>query len=356
MKLLIMCSMLLSLFSTFCSLINQNSYSWAVIGAGPAGIISVSVLIDNGVIPKNIIWIDPKFKVGRMGKYYGNVPSNLKASRYNSFLQSCNLFEKIQSASIERVKCFDQQQEPLLQLIIDPLQDITAYLMSQVTTYCGNVQKIVQKNNLWALNVTNDTINAQKLILAIGAYPKTLTYKNMQEISLDMALDKKKLKSLVTANDNVIVIGSAHSALLIVKYLSEIGVKKILNIYSKAPKYGMYGGLEGITAYWTKEILEKKLVANLTRVLFSENIIEKYQNHYNKIIYAFGYQRNSLIINESNEINFDSVSGKILPNLYGIGIAFPEKFITSEGETVNLIGVNSFMSYAKKLVPLWIKE
>lgn len=355
MKLSIVCSILLSL-STAYSLIGQNSYPWAVIGAGPAGIISVAVLIDNGVIPQDIIWIDPEFKVGRMGKYYGNVPSNLKACRYTFFLQSCDLFKKIQSESFERIKCFDQQQEPLLQLIIDPLQDITSYLRSLVTTYCGNVQKVAQKNDVWALHLTNYTITARKVILAIGAYPKTFDYRNIQEIPLDIALDENKLKLLVTEDDKIIVVGSAHSALLIVKYLSEMNVKSVLNIYSKAPKYGMYGGLEGITAYWTKEILEKKPPANVTRILFSEKIIEKYQKDYNKITYAHGYQRHPLIINELNEICFDNISGKILPNLYGIGIAFPEKYITSEGETVSLIGVNSFMSYAKKLVPLWIKE
>ena len=58
---------------------SQLAYSWAVIGAGPAGIISVGQLLEHGVSDYEILWIDPEFSPGRMGKYYGKVPSNQKA-------------------------------------------------------------------------------------------------------------------------------------------------------------------------------------------------------------------------------------------------------------------------------------
>src|SRR5437868_14863358 len=63
---------------------------WAIIGAGPAGIIVLGLLLDLGTDPKSIVWVDPEFNVGRMGKYYSTVPGNAKTKTYIEFLQACN--------------------------------------------------------------------------------------------------------------------------------------------------------------------------------------------------------------------------------------------------------------------------
>ena len=112
--------------------INAHTYQWAVIGAGPAGIISTTILLEHIKTPKDILWLDPAFGVGRLGKYYGNVPSNLKAYRYTTFLSSCALFNQLQCSSFNAIRQYDQQDEPVLQLLIDPLQEITNYLQTQV--------------------------------------------------------------------------------------------------------------------------------------------------------------------------------------------------------------------------------
>ena len=58
---------------------------WAIIGSGPAGIIVLGVLLDLGTDPKSIVWIDPEFNVGRLGKYYASVPGNAKTKTYIEF-------------------------------------------------------------------------------------------------------------------------------------------------------------------------------------------------------------------------------------------------------------------------------
>ena len=60
-----------------------------------------------------------------------------------------------------------------------------------------------------------------------------------------------------------------------------------------------------------------------------------------KLFYAYGYERNTIIINGAPLDGFDA-TGIIKPGLYGLGIAFPEPYRTNEGKTVSLIGVNSF--------------
>ena len=66
----------------------NNKFQWAVIGAGPAGIAAVGKLIDNGIRPSEILWIDPYFKVGDLGRYWHNVSSNTKAEFFTQFLNA----------------------------------------------------------------------------------------------------------------------------------------------------------------------------------------------------------------------------------------------------------------------------
>lgn len=48
---------------------HNNKFQWAVIGAGPAGIAAVGKLLDHGVLPEDILWFDPHFKVGDLGLF-----------------------------------------------------------------------------------------------------------------------------------------------------------------------------------------------------------------------------------------------------------------------------------------------
>lgn len=338
------------------SAIVDAGYPWAVIGAGPAGIISIATLIDNGVAPADIVWIDPEFKVGRLGKYYGNVPSNHQGHQFTTFLQRSELFKQVQTASVEAVCLADQFIEHRLQLIINPLQDITDYIRARVTSYQGQVQQLLQDDAQWNILTDSSPIVADKVILATGSSPKRFSYEGPEEIPLDIALDEYKLKDLISHGDTVLLVGSAHSALLILKYLSEFPVKKIINVYTMLPSYVRNRALSGITAWWTQEVLEKNPPSNVVRVKYHEGVIEKHLGECNKIVYAFGYQRTPVMVNGSIDYECDQRTGIIARHLYGIGIAFPRIDIAPNGEVTRLVGVNAFTNYAQELVPLWLKQ
>ena len=51
---------------------NVPKADWVVVGAGPAGLCVIGVLVDIGVNPQKITWIDPEFSLGSMGSYYSN--------------------------------------------------------------------------------------------------------------------------------------------------------------------------------------------------------------------------------------------------------------------------------------------
>ena len=49
---------------------DKKPFQWAVVGAGPAGIAAVGKLLDHGVLPKTILWLDPQFCVGDLGRFW----------------------------------------------------------------------------------------------------------------------------------------------------------------------------------------------------------------------------------------------------------------------------------------------
>ena len=77
-----------------------------------------------------------------------------------------------------------------------------------------------------------------------------------------------------------------------------------------------------------------------------------------KIIYAVGYERNELpaIDGQKNDLSYDDRTGIIAPRLFGIGIAFPEKYTDPLGNQEHRVGINSFMDYAQRIIPQWISK
>ena len=94
--------------------------TWAVIGAGPAGVAIIGVLLDLGVHEKMITWIDPEFNIGRLGKYYYSVPGNAKTADYIDFVNQCKTFSRISSPALDLLRTYDRTTECNLAAIIGP--------------------------------------------------------------------------------------------------------------------------------------------------------------------------------------------------------------------------------------------
>lgn len=351
---------------------NNYDYEWCIIGGGPAGIIIIGVLLDLGVSAESIKWIDPKFKVGRIGEFYHNVSANSINETYLKFIESCNIFKKIKSENIENLYKLKIDGYENLKIISDVLQDISDYFLKYIPHVKGFVDNLSFENNYWTIVLQENSFTSKNIILATGSSPKNLKLENENQktISLDIALDKNKLEKLVDNNDKIAVFGGAHSAVLVLKYLSEMNVNKINNFYKYPLKYCItndngvvenINGLKGVAAAWAKKFIENGLPVNLFRYKMNEENIKNYLYECNKIIYAIGYERtnvangNVFYNGDYFEIEFDPATGKIGPNIFGIGIAFPPEMIEN-GVKENLIGINSFMLYAQQVAPNWINK
>lgn len=344
-----------------------RTFEWAVIGAGPGGIAATGQLIENNVSSKKILWIDEAFNVGRIGQYYGNVPSNTRIKNFLQFFNSCKSFTKKTKHSMRWLNNHNPEEWCALKHAARPSLVITNNLRKKVIAKKARVLAMERKNGIWELSLSSKQKHyAHNVILATGSHPKSLNLTGPQEIPLDLALDPNKLKALVNTHDSVAIFGSSHSAMLIMRALSTMNIKRIINFYRSPLIYSQrmdgwtlyaYSGLKAETGMWAKEVLEKNPPTNLTRVLSNDQNISELLPLCSKVIYAIGYEQNDVsFVKGVDARSYDKTTGVIADNLFGIGIAYPECYTDPASNVECRVGYKSFMKFAKKQMPFWLKK
>src|ERR1700761_4241304 len=109
-------------------------YAWTVIGAGPAGIAAVGRLLDHGIAPEQIAWIDPAFAVGDLGQKWRSVSSNTIAGTFLSFLNGSAAFRFAEAPPMPLVEV-DPQETCVLALVAEPLAWVISHLRERVDTF-----------------------------------------------------------------------------------------------------------------------------------------------------------------------------------------------------------------------------
>lgn len=328
-----------------------SKVSWTVVGAGPSGILTMGRIVDSGVPCDQIVWLDTEFNVGRMGKLYRNVPGNGRIEQYIALLQGCNVFGEVKSEAIDHLFSLPLDHAPQLSVFVEPLLDITNYLRTKVVALEDEMVALDFHDDQWHIQTKQTSFCSDNVVLATGSHPRQVHYKGVPQIPLDIALDKTALAEYVSADDRVALIGSGHSAMLILKHLTELPVASIVNFYSKPIVYPVpmrggiawqEAGLKGDVAVWAKTVFEVNPPANVARIVSTPEAIESMLPECTKVIFAVGFDRNELpAINGDASIyeNYDRSSGVIAPRLFGIGIAFPQEQADPLGNVEELVGL-----------------
>ena len=342
----------------------KQQYQWAVVGAGPAGIASVGKLLDSGVDSKSIVWIDPMFSVGDFGTLWEHVSSNTKVELFHRFYHAYDAFNFKHAPGFD-INRFDAQSTCTLQYAAEPLRWITQQLLKKVTGVQDTVGRFSTSEHGWLMQTKlGKSIQSKNVILATGSEPRDCLLDDIETIPLQLALDKDKLKKAVQGKNKIAVFGSSHSAIIVVRDLLDLGLKKVVNFYLSPLRYAKYfddwilfdnTGLKGKTAEWARENLHGNLPQGLTRHLSTPENIRKYCNDIDAAIYATGFKRRALSIAGLPEnFVYNQQCGVIAPGMFGIGIAFPEKTIDRYGNEELNVGLWKFMLYINKVMPLWM--
>ncbi len=211
---------------------NKGIYKWAVVGSGPAGIAAVGKLLDHKVAPEQILWIAPEFQVGDLGLLWRNVSSNTKVKYFTGFLLEASSFGYNKFASNYFLSQLDPEHTCTLNEVVEPLQEITKHLAQQVTTQKTMAHQLSLADRCWSLVTHLGIFQAESVILATGSVPSSLNYPGIDVLAFDTAIDRKKLEKSISLDKTYAVFGSSHSAIIILRHLVELGVKKVINFLS----------------------------------------------------------------------------------------------------------------------------
>ena len=344
---------------------NNHTFQWAIIGAGPAGIAAVGKLLDSGIEPKNIVWLDPNFNVGDLGHLWKNVSSNTKVKLFKDFLQAVPPFLYEKAPVDFELNHLPPQDTCILDCIVKPLQWVSDHLVNTVHAKNESVRCLTLTNRQWAIQSDTQTYHAKNVILATGAVPEALSYAGIETLPFDIAIDKMRLGSVVKPTETYAVFGSSHSAIIIIRHLVDLGVKKIINFYRSPCKYAIdmgdwilfdNTGLKGQSAEWARQHIDGVLPKNLVRYISNPANIERYLPECDKAIYAIGFMpRETLSIQGYDAEEYNPHVGIIGPGLFGLGIAYPEIKPDKFGSVEPQVGLWKFMVYLNNILPVWFK-
>ena len=342
----------------------MSRFAWCVVGAGPAGIAALGKLLDAGVSPKQIAWVDPSFNVGDIGSKWYRVNGNTAVHCFKSFLAHCKSFA-IERAPDFKLNALDEQHSCQLAYMVEPLKWITEHLLNRVTSFKEKVCTLTSSNHHWYVELQRQTIIADQVILATGAAPKTLA-TDKSVIPLEVALNDHKLTQLDLSQQTIGVYGSSHSAIVAMKNLLNTKAKKIINFYRQPIKYAVYlddfilfdnCGLKDYAADWARKHIDGKLPERLERVHCSSEQKDSKLAECNSLVFCIGFERkNSIHIPPyKHNLSYNESNGIIAPGLFGVGIAYPYRITDPLGNVEHDVGMNKFMRYLDKVIPIWLQ-
>lgn len=344
---------------------NKKPFQWAVVGAGPAGVAAVGKLLDHGIMPKDILWLDLAFQVGDLGRYWSNVSSNTSVRLFTDFLNAAQSFDYSNAPIDFTLNHLPPHDTCTLKHMVEPLQWISDHLRHTVQAEVALIRNMQLSKRQWTLRSDTQTYQAHKVILATGSVPTILNHPDIKTIPLEQAMDQQRLREAISPQDTIAVFGSSHSAIIILQHLVSLGVKKIVNFYRSPCRYAVdmgdwtlfdNTGLKGHAAEWAHEYIDGTWPPNLVRYNSDESNRMRHLPECDKAIYATGFtKRNTIAIGDDEHHHYNPHVGIIEPGLFGLGIAYPERQIDINGMIESQVGLWKFMKYLNRVMPIWFK-
>jgi cation diffusion facilitator CzcD-associated flavoprotein CzcO len=339
------------------------SFAWTVIGAGPAGIAAVGKLIDQGIAPEQIAWIDPAFGAGDLGAKWRPVSSNTQVRMFMDYLNGAAAFD-FSAAPPMPLREVNPEETCALALVAEPLVWITQHLRKRVQTFETIATALTLEHRQWRIQTEHVDLTSRSVILAVGAVPKKLCYPQLNEISLEVALDPEKLAGEELDDATVAVFGSSHSSMIALPHLLRHPVKKVVNFYRSPLRYAVYldnwilfddSGLKGRAADWARENIDGTHPDRLERCLVSSPDFEETLAACDRVVYTVGFERRTLPETKQwGQLEYNPNDGILAPGLFGLGIAFPARAVDRYGNVEYRVGLKKFMDRLDAMLPVWL--
>jgi cation diffusion facilitator CzcD-associated flavoprotein CzcO len=344
-------------------MVQMAPYEWTVVGAGPAGTAAVGKLLDQGIEPGRIAWIDPAFAGGDLGGKWRTVSSNTVVGTFLSYLNDTAAF-RFASAPPTPLGDFDPHDTCDLGLVADPLVWIITHLRERVEVFQTTATALSLQRNQWSIETEQGELTSANVILAVGAIPKKLSYPHLKEIPIEVAVDPDKLAQLPLDNATVAIFGSSHSTMITLPHLLRQPVARIINFYRSPLKYAVYQddwilfddtGLKGHAADWARENIDGVLPDKLERCWTGSEDFDDQVAECDHVVYTVGFERRTLPeVKPWGQLDYNATNGIIAPGLFGLGIAFPSYGEDPYGYGQYRVGLKKFVDHINAVLPLWL--
>jgi len=330
-----------------------------IIGAGASGILLSLLLHQSRMATSDFCIIDPYFDGGDLQRKWTTVVSNTPWSATTDAFRHC-------LPSLELpvwAKQLPADKPTPLNKIAKLLRELFHSLKFQ--TVRGTVQRTAwnSENAAWTVYVQSGTgiseVNCQRILFAQGSIPKQYDIP-IPSIPLEVALDSTRLKSYISPEDQVVVLGTNHSGTLVLKNLADAGLKKITGVYKNSRPFiwardGEYEGLKLDAAVIADSICAGQYPT--VRLISSGDMSEmvKATRDATWIVYAAGFTVNTdiRVAVDATEVavaDYDPTTGRLngVPNAWGFGIAYPSR--APDGVHFD-VGISSFLEHFYKQIP-----
>ena len=341
----------------------MTGYDWTVIGAGPAGIAAVGRLLDHGIAPAEIAWIDPQFTVGDIGGKWRAVPGNTRVALFLNYLNASPSFRFAEAPHFE-LNEIQPEHTCLLGAVADPLLWISQQLCERVTVYQTNATELSLRDRRWIVSTEQREITSQNVILAVGSVPKKLGYGGLEEIPAEVALDPRRLAQQPLEGATVAVFGSSHSAMIALPNLLASPVTQVINFYRGPLTYAVNFedwtlfddiGLKGQAACWARENIDGLRPDRLERYPVRCPEFQELLQMCDHVVYTIGFERRQFPLTPQwGPLEYNVTNGILAPGLFGIGIAFPDYQTDPLGFGEYRVGLFKFMQHLNAALPVWL--
>jgi cation diffusion facilitator CzcD-associated flavoprotein CzcO len=339
-------------------------YNWTVIGAGPAGIAVVGKLLDQGIDPNEIAWMDRNFAAGDFGTKWHSVSGNTKVALFLEYLRGAKTFGFDEAPHFD-LHDVDPDETCPLGLVADPLLWITSRLSDQVHTYQTVARELRLSNRQWMIDTEQQPLFSKNVVLAVGAVPKKLSYPGLTEIPIQTVLNPQELSDYPLDGATIAVFGSSHSTMVALPNLLRTNAKRIINFYRGPLRYAIEEadwtlfddtGLKGNAASWARENIDGTYPDRLDRCSTHTTEFDAMLHTCDHVVYTVGFERRQLPLTPQwGNLEYNPTNGILAPGLFGVGIAFPQYQLDPLGFGQFRVGLQKFMHTVEEVLPIWLQ-
>jgi thioredoxin reductase len=313
-------------------------FQLAIVGLGPAGIFTLASLPEE-VLPETLI-LERSCIGGDLSSQYSSVIANITKEW---FIKTFKTIPKWANQSFPELDGYQPTEPPKLADICKILRRLAKPDIQKAHLHTTALSNLVQTTDGWNLVTPKEIYQAKKVILCMGATPKTMDLP-LPSIPLPIALAQDQLMNVISPTDTIVVFGTSHSGTLILNNLKQLGCQNVYAIYrGKTPAQQE---LKLAAAVIAQKIQEKQWgVLTPTFINYDDfSKIYRVLSKANAVIYAIGFEPRTFTY--TNQEGTCKPLTEDTPGVYGFGIGRPRPTNTSDG-----IGFEEFIKAIQTELP-----